>query len=77
MTDFADTVFVNGRITTLDRGQPQAQALAVNGGAILAVGSSADVLRHAGPTERQPHAPDPRRPQLQHGAALGRRADAV
>jgi predicted amidohydrolase YtcJ len=49
MTDFADAVFVEGRITTLDRSQPQAQALAVKGGEILAVGSTADVLRRAGP----------------------------
>jgi predicted amidohydrolase YtcJ len=53
MTDFADAVFVNGRITTLDRGLPQAQALAINGGAILAVGSTADVLRHAGPATQR------------------------
>ena len=48
-TTIADTLFINGRITTLDRAQPEAQAIAVKDGEILAVGSDADVLRHAGP----------------------------
>jgi predicted amidohydrolase YtcJ len=52
MTEIADAVFTNGRITTLDRGQPQAEALAVQGGKILAVGPAAQVLRHDGPATR-------------------------
>jgi predicted amidohydrolase YtcJ len=53
MTDIADAIFVNGRITTLDRSQPQVEALAVKGGAILVIGSTEDVLRHAGPTTQR------------------------
>ena len=53
MTDIADAVFINGRITTLDRSRPQAEALALKGGTILAVGPTAEVLRHAGPATRR------------------------
>jgi len=52
MTDFADAVFINGRITTLDRARPQAEAVAVKGGAILAVGGAVEVLRHVAPGTR-------------------------
>ncbi|WP_394788732.1 amidohydrolase [Rhodoferax sp.] len=48
MPIFADTVFINGRITTLDRSQPEVQAIAVKDGSILAVGSTAEILAHAG-----------------------------
>jgi predicted amidohydrolase YtcJ len=53
MTDFADAVFINARITTLDRSLPQAQALAAKAGSLLAVGSTEEVLRHAGPKTRR------------------------
>ncbi|WP_137896243.1 amidohydrolase [Ramlibacter sp. 2FC] len=49
MPDHADAVFVNGRITTLDPGQPEAQAIAVKDGVLAAVGSTVDIMRHAGP----------------------------
>jgi predicted amidohydrolase YtcJ len=49
MSKHADAVYIDGRITTLDRGQPQAEALAVKDGAILALGSTAEVLAFAGP----------------------------
>jgi predicted amidohydrolase YtcJ len=48
MTDSADIVCIHGRITTLDRSRPQAEALAVKNGTIVAVGSTTEVLRHAG-----------------------------
>jgi predicted amidohydrolase YtcJ len=47
MTDAADAVFLNGRISTLDRSRPEVEAIAVSGGVVAAAGSSADVLRHA------------------------------
>ena len=53
MHKFPDTVFIHGRITTLDRAQPEVQALAVLDGAISAVGSTAEILRQAGPATRQ------------------------
>jgi predicted amidohydrolase YtcJ len=42
-TSIADQVFLNGRIYTLNPLQPWAEALAVCGGKILRVGSSADI----------------------------------
>ncbi len=41
--DFADTVLHNGRIYTLDASNPWAQALAIRGGKIAAVGTDSDV----------------------------------
>jgi hypothetical protein len=43
----ADRIFVNGRVWTGEPGRPFAEALAVRGTAILAVGSSADIKGHA------------------------------
>ncbi|OLP57002.1 amidohydrolase [Rhizobium rhizosphaerae] len=48
----ADTILLNGRFTTLDRANPQADAVAIEGGAFLAVGREAEVMTHAGPTTR-------------------------
>ena len=48
-----DQVFINGRITTLDRAQPEVQALAVRDGLISAIGSTAEILAFAG-KGRQP-----------------------
>jgi predicted amidohydrolase YtcJ len=45
----ADTLIVNGRITTLNRRQPGATALAVKGDSIVAVGSDADLAYLRGP----------------------------
>jgi len=47
VTEVADAVYFNGRVSTLDRGNPEGQALAVKEGLVLAVGSNADVLCHA------------------------------
>ena len=44
----AELVVHNARITTLDRGKPQATALAVAGGVLVAVGQDEEVLRFAG-----------------------------
>ena len=45
----ADRVFVNGRVWTGDPARPRATALAVEGDALVAVGSDAEVRRLAGP----------------------------
>jgi predicted amidohydrolase YtcJ len=45
----ADTILVNGKIVTVDARFSQAQAVAVKGQRILAVGKNADVLEHQGP----------------------------
>lgn len=52
MSTLADTVFVNGRITTLDRTNPRASALAVKDGRLLHAGDDADTMRLAGPATR-------------------------
>ncbi len=48
----ADLVLTNGKIWTVNRAQPEAEALAVWHGRILAVGSSADLRPLIGPTTR-------------------------
>ncbi len=48
----ADLVLTGGRIATLDPARPSASALAIRGGAFVAVGSDADVQRHVGPSTR-------------------------
>jgi predicted amidohydrolase YtcJ len=52
MSTTAELIVHNARITTLDRAQPQASALAVAGGTLLAVGQDEEVLRLAGPGTR-------------------------
>ncbi|PSJ40654.1 amidohydrolase [Allosphingosinicella deserti] len=48
-TPLNDTIIVNASITTLDREQPEAQALAIRDGKFLAVGSEAEIRAAAGP----------------------------
>jgi hypothetical protein len=48
----ADLILMNGRVTTLDEARPEASALAVRGGRILAVGDEARVRALAGPSTR-------------------------
>ena len=48
----AELIVRNARISTLDPQRPQAGALAVAGGKLLAVGEEAEVMRHAGPGTR-------------------------
>jgi len=45
----ADLVLINGKIWTVDSQQPQAQAVAVSNGRILAVGSTKEINKHRGP----------------------------
>jgi predicted amidohydrolase YtcJ len=44
-----DTILHNGRVTTLDRGNPNATAVAIKDGLFLEVGSDAEVMALAGP----------------------------
>ena len=43
----ADLILAGGRVYTVDRARPVAEAVAVSGGRIVAVGDDADVLEHA------------------------------
>jgi imidazolonepropionase-like amidohydrolase len=45
----ADIIFFNGSVLTMEAETPVAEALAVTGGVITAVGSADDVLRNQGP----------------------------
>src|SRR5712691_6313857 len=45
----ADRVFLHGRIWTGDPARPRAQAIAISGDRIVAVGSDAEVMRAVGP----------------------------
>ena len=45
----ADLVLTNGKVVTVEDGMPEAQAIAVTGDRIAAIGSSADIKRHVGP----------------------------
>lgn len=47
-----DLILVNGRFRTLDRANPEADAVAVAGGRFAAVGRTADVMATAGPATR-------------------------
>jgi predicted amidohydrolase YtcJ len=49
----ADLVLVNGKVITVDSLDRVAQAVAIAGGKIVAVGSNAEVERHAGPATRR------------------------
>jgi predicted amidohydrolase YtcJ len=46
--DAADLVLRNGRVVTVDAARPEAQAVAIKGDRILAVGSDEEILRHVG-----------------------------
>ncbi|MDB4453487.1 amidohydrolase [Pseudomonadales bacterium] len=46
--EFADTIYRDGNIITINDAQPSAQAIAIKGGLILAVGSDAEVLKYKG-----------------------------
>ena len=53
MSKFPDSVFIKGHITTLDRAQPEVEALAVTNGTIVAVGSTPEILPQVGPATRR------------------------
>ncbi|PYB77390.1 amidohydrolase [Rhizobium wuzhouense] len=45
----ADLILYHGLVTTLDRANPSATAIAIKDGKFLAVGSDAEIMKHAGP----------------------------
>src|SRR5690242_3888472 len=49
----ADTIYYNGKIVTMWANQPTVQAVAIRGGRFLAVGSTAAVMKTAGPSTRK------------------------
>ena len=50
---YADAIFYNGKVLTVDKNFTIAQAVALRDGKILAVGTSADIQRLAGPSTRR------------------------
>ncbi len=48
----AEAIYVNANIYTVDAARPRAEAIAVSGGRILAVGSNAEVRAQIGPTTK-------------------------
>src|SRR5262245_56762674 len=48
-----DLILFNGRITTLDRQNPQAQAIAIRGDRFIAAGTEQDLMRLAGSGTRR------------------------
>lgn len=52
-TDTADMILVNGKVWTVDKPRPLAQAVAVKGGRILAVGSNDEIRRLKGAGTRE------------------------
>ncbi|HVW68599.1 MAG TPA: amidohydrolase [Steroidobacteraceae bacterium] len=48
----AEVALVNGRIYTVDERQPWAEAVAIRAGRFIAVGSTAEIQRHVGPSTR-------------------------
>jgi predicted amidohydrolase YtcJ len=48
-----DLILLNARIRTMDAARPKAQAIAIAGGVILALGTDADILALAGPATRR------------------------
>lgn len=50
--DAADTIYAGGTILTMDDSNPRAEAVAVKGGRILAVGKANEVMKHKGPSTK-------------------------
>src|SRR5689334_14086293 len=48
-----DTIYYNGKIVTMWANHPTVEAVAIRGGRFQAVGSTADVLKTAGPSTRK------------------------
>ncbi len=65
--EVADLAIVNGRVYTLDEDQPWAEALAIRGEWILAVGTNAEIEKYKGPDTRT----------IDAGGALSRRASTI
>src|SRR5712671_4393960 len=53
MIDAPDIIFFNGKVTTLDRGNPQAQAIAIRDGRFVAAGTDRELMAQAGPNTKR------------------------
>jgi hypothetical protein len=53
MSEAPDIIFFNGKVTTLDRPNPQAQAMAIRASRFVAVGDERSVMALAGPDTKQ------------------------
>src|SRR5262245_34646580 len=53
VTDTADVILFNGKITTLDRQTPEAEALAIRDGRFLGAGSNQEIMRFSGPSTQR------------------------
>ncbi len=53
MANAPDLILYNGKITTLDRANPEAQAVAISGGRFVMAGADHDVMALAGPDTRR------------------------
>src|SRR6201986_3532856 len=53
VTDTADLILFNGKITTLDRQNPEAKAIAIRDGRFMGAGRAQDIMRFAGPSTQQ------------------------
>ncbi len=53
MSTQADTIILNGKLLTMDPDKPRAEAIALAGGRILAVGTTAEIEALAGPDTRR------------------------
>jgi predicted amidohydrolase YtcJ len=51
-TQIADLLFVNGKVWTVDKSKPTAEAVAVLGGRILAVGTNVEIRKFEGPNTK-------------------------
>ena len=52
MQTTADLIITNARVLTMDAARPRADAIAIAGNRILAVGAEADILASSGPATR-------------------------
>jgi predicted amidohydrolase YtcJ len=53
VADAADLILFNGKITTLDRQNPEAEALAIRDGRFIGVGRAQDIMRFAVPSTQR------------------------
>ena len=53
MTDTADLILFNGKITTLDLQKPEAEALAIRDGRFMGAASAQEIMRFAGPSTQR------------------------
>ena len=60
----ADLVILHGRVWTVDQAHPQAEALAIHGDRIVAVGTDAEIAKWVGPQTKKLDARQKRPPRF-------------